>query len=94
MFANGTIGTDTGNVAKAFYLYPTDGFYGDGTKLLTDSKWDESTWVNTGQITKRFPIDRQYFQTLQLEFCGETDTQGIELYGFEVDGIQLTEVPW
>ena len=94
MFANGTIGTDTGNVAKAFYIYPTDDFYGDGTKLLTDSKWDESTWVNTGQITKRFPIDRQYFQTLQLEFCGETDTQGIELYGFEVDGIQLTEVPW
>jgi hypothetical protein len=54
----------------------------------------QSTWVNTGQVTKRFPIDRQYFQTLQLEFCGETSEQGIELYGFEVDGIQLTEVPW
>ena len=53
-----------------------------------------NTWVNTGQITKRFPIDRQYFQTLQIEFCGETEDQGIELYGFEVDGIQLTEVPW
>lgn len=54
----------------------------------------QNTWVNTGQITKRFPIDRQYFQTLQIEFCGETEDQGIELYGFEVDGIQLTEVPW
>lgn len=54
----------------------------------------QSKWVNTGQVTKRFLIDRQYFQTLQLEFCGETDKQGIELYGFEVDGIQLTEVPW
>lgn len=54
----------------------------------------QSTWVNTGQVTKRFPIDRQYFQTLQLEFCGETQEQGIELYGFEVDGIQLTEVPY
>ena len=53
-----------------------------------------NTWVNTGQITKRFPIDRQYFQTLQIEFCGETEDQGIELYGFEVDGIQLTEVPY
>ena len=54
----------------------------------------QNTWVNTGQITKRFPIDRQYFQTLQIEFCGETEDQGIELYGFEVDGIQLTEVPY
>ena len=54
----------------------------------------QSSWVNTGQITKRFPLDRQYFQTLQIEFCGEDDNQGIELYGFEIDGIQLTEVPW
>ena len=54
----------------------------------------QSSWVNTGQITKRFPLDRQYFQTLQIEFCGEGNNQGIELYGFEIDGIQLTEVPW
>ena len=73
--------------------YPTETM-GDNEKVLTDSKWDTSTWVNTGQITKRFPLDRQYFQTLQIEFCGEADNQGIELYGFEVDGIQLTEVPW
>lgn len=96
MFANGTSGTSTGSSASAMYLYPVGAglFYGDETKFLTDTKWDESTWINTGQITKRFPIDRQYFQTLQLEFCGETINQGIELYGFEVDGIQLTEVPW
>ena len=67
---------------------------GDDVKVLTDTKWDESTWVNTGQITKRFLIDRQYFQTLQLEFSGETSSQGIELYGFEIDGIQLAETPW
>ena len=130
MFANGSIGTATGNSATAFYTYSLADFYNDDTKLLTDSKWDgneefevggktyeasytrnaqgviindppdstppdtQSTWVNTGQVTKRFPIDRQYFQTLQLEFCGETSEQGIELYGFEVDGIQLTEVPY
>jgi hypothetical protein len=85
---NGTLET-----LKAKLYYPAETML-DTEKVLTDSKWDESTWVNTGQITKRFPIDRQYFQTLQLEFCGEADNQGIELYGFEVDGIQLTEVPW
>lgn len=95
-FANGTSGTPTGSLASATYLYPVedDLFYGDETKILTDSKWDEASWINSGQVTKRFPIDRQYFQTLQLEFCGEAINQGIELYGFEVDGIQLTEVPW
>jgi len=85
-------GTEVGSI-NAKYQIPDDTL-DDDSKMLTDSKWDESTWVNTGQVTKRFPIDRQYFQTLQLEFCGETQEQGIELYGFEVDGIQLTEVPW
>lgn len=85
-------GTEVGSI-NAKYQIPDDTL-DDDSKMLTDSKWDESTWVNTGQVTKRFPIDRQYFQTLQLEFCGETSEQGIELYGFEVDGIQLTEVPW
>lgn len=85
-------GTEVGSI-NAKYQIPNDTL-DDSNKILTDSKWDESTWVNTGQVTKRFPIDRQYFQTLQIEFCGETDTQGIELYGFEIDGIQLTEVPW
>lgn len=64
------------------------------TTLTSEETTYGNTWVNTGQITKRFPIDRQYFQTLQIEFCGETEGQGIELYGFEIDGIQLTEVPW
>lgn len=80
----------------------TDSKWADGRDDATDidSSLTEiettggNTWVNTGQITKRFLIDRQYFQTLQIEFCGETEDQGIELYGFEVDGIQLTEVPW
>ena len=80
----------------------TDTIWADGrddaTAIDEDLTYQETTygntWVNQGQITKRFPIDRQYFQTLQIEFCGETLTQGIELYGFEIDGIQLTEVPW
>lgn len=80
----------------------TDSKWADGRDDATDidpsltevETTEGNTWVNTGQITKRFPIDRQYFQTLQIEFCGETEDQGIELYGFEVDGIQLTEVPY
>ena len=80
----------------------TDSVWADGRDDATEiyeeltpiETTEGNTWVNTGQITKRFPIDRQYFQTLQIEFCGETEDQGIELYGFEVDGIQLTEVPW
>lgn len=128
MFNDNAVGNDTGQVATASYLFPTGDteMLSDGTKLLTDSKWDgnkeinltingntyyyqasendpnqhytkpdtQASWINSGQVTKRFPIDRQYFQTLQLEFCGEAINQGIELYGFEVDGIQLTEVPW
>ena len=86
-------GTPTGDTIT-YNPFANTEFFDDTAKLLTDSKWDEDTWVNTGQITKRFPIDRQYFQTLQIEFCGETEEQGIELYGFEIDGIQLTEVPW
>lgn len=98
-FANGTQGDvvrdEEQNIEYAYapYLY-TGEYDAEGVKRLTDTKWDESIWVNTGQVTKRFPIDRQYFQTLQIEFCGETINQGIELYGFEIDGIQLTEVPW
>lgn len=98
-FANGTQGEvvrdEEQNIEYAYapYLY-TGEYDADGVKRLTDTEWDNSTWVNTGQVTKRFPIDRQYFQTLQLEFCGEAINQGIELYGFEVDGIQLTEVPY
>lgn len=86
-------GTSTGTLI-GYDPFANTEFFNDSAKLLTDSKWDEDSWVNTGQITKRFPIDRQYFQTLQIEFCGETEEQGIELYGFEIDGIQLTEVPW
>ena len=86
-------GTATGTLI-GYDPFANTEFFDDNAKLLTDSKWDKDSWVNTGQITKRFPIDRQYFQTLQIEFCGETEEQGIELYGFEIDGIQLTEVPW
>lgn len=85
-----TSDTQVGSIANPYYPNETVG----DEKYLTDSKWDFATWINNGQIAKRFPIDRQYFQTLQIEFCGEAINQGIEIYGFEVDGIQLTEVPW
>ena len=70
----------------------------DATDIDPDLTEEPTTlgdkWVTAGQLTKRFPMDTQYFQTLQIEFCGDEFNQGLELYGFEVDGIQLTEVPW
>lgn len=70
----------------------------DASSLYSDLTYEETTlgnkWVTAGQLTKRFPLANQYFQTIQIEFRGEADNQGIELFGFEVDGIQLTEVPY
>lgn len=61
---------------------------------LTSTVWDEDSWVVTSHIVKRFPIADQYLNTLQLEFYGNALDEGITLYGFEIDGVQLEEVPW
>lgn len=61
---------------------------------LTNTTWDNDSWVTTSHIVKRFPLPKQYFQTTQIEFYGNAVDEGMSIYGFEIDGIQLEEVPW
>ena len=61
---------------------------------LTDTTWDNDSWVTTSHIVKRFLLPKQYFQTTQIEFYGNAVDEGMSIYGFEIDGIQLEEVPW
>lgn len=61
---------------------------------LTDTTWDNDSWVTTSHIVKRFPLPKQYFQTTQIEFYGNAVDEAMSIYGFEIDGIQLEEVPW
>ena len=74
---------------KDYYNYPEP-----TTDTLTDTVWDEYAWVKTGHITRRILLPNQYFQSLQFEFFGDALDENMYLYGFEVDGIQLTEHPW
>lgn len=66
----------------------------DEENSLTDTTWDNDSWVTTSHIVKRFPLPKQYFQTTQIEFYGNAVDEGMSIYGFEIDGIQLEEVPW
>lgn len=61
---------------------------------LTDTTWDNDSWVTTSHIVKRFPLPKQYFQTTQIEFYGNAVGEGMSIYGFEIDGIQLEELPY
>lgn len=61
---------------------------------LTDTTWDKDSWVTTSHIVKRFPLPKQYFQTTQIEFYGNAVDEGMSIYGFEIDGIQLEELPY
>lgn len=67
---------------------------------LTDTVWanedgtEGDSWVVSSHQIKRFPIADQYFNTLQLEFYGNSLDQGLAIYGFEIDGVKLEEVPW
>ena len=36
----------------------------------------------------------QIFQTMSVEFYGNGLNDGMCIYGFEIDGVQLEEVPW
>lgn len=72
-----------------YYNYPAP-----TADTVTDTVWDEQAWVKTGHITKRILLPNQYFQSLQFEFFGDALEENMYLYGFEVDGIQLTEHPW
>lgn len=62
-------------------------------ETLTDTVWDEDSWVISRQITKRFPLPDQYFETMQIEFYGNATDEGMAIYGFEIDGVELEEVP-
>lgn len=61
---------------------------------ITDTVWDRDSWVVSRQITKRFPLPNQYFETMQVEFYGNADDEGMAIYGFEIDGVELEEVPF
>lgn len=73
-----------------YFEYPTTGL----TDNLTETVWDEYSWYKSEHITKRFPLPDQYFQSLQIEFSGQSTEDNLCIYGFEIDGIELTEVPY
>lgn len=61
---------------------------------LTDTVWDEFEWVDSGHIVKRFPLPDQFFQTEQIEFFGNSLDDGMAIFGFEFDRVELEEVSW
>lgn len=61
---------------------------------LTDTVWDDYEWVDSAHVVKRFPLADQFFQTEQLEFYGDTLADGIAIYGFELDRVEMEETPW
>ena len=83
--------------AKNPWVYPVSPVYGDET--LTDTVWANAegtagdSWVRARHIVKRFPLANQYLQTLQIEFYGKGINEGMSIYGFEIDGVELEEVP-
>lgn len=76
----------------------TDTIWADGKGEPSDSDYQPSTygdnWVATRHVIKRFPIPDQFFNSLQIEFYGNTEDNALALYGFEIHGVQLEEVPW
>lgn len=87
--------------------YPTEGLNLSLTDTIWD--WTEGVvennppqlegqvgdlWTKEGYETKRFLLPDQYFETIQYRFYGTTEDDSLAIAGFEIDGIQLTEVPW
>lgn len=60
---------------------------------ITDTKLDSDLWSGAGYVTKRCILSNQYFETIQYKISGEVNGSSLCLAGFEIDGIQLTEVP-
>lgn len=83
--------------AKNPWIYPVSPTFSD--KTLTDTVWANKegtagdSWVRARHVVKRFPLANQYFQTLQIEFYGKGVNEGMSIYGFEIDGVELEEVP-
>lgn len=70
--------------------------WSDNDGLLTDTVWDDYEWSDGGFTTYRFPPANAYFQSYQLELCGNLDTEstateGMAVYGFEFNGIRPME---
>lgn len=61
---------------------------------ITDTTWNNYNWVLNKYSVKRFPLPRQFFQQMQIEFYGKGLDEGMRIFGFEIDGIQLEEVTW
>lgn len=68
--------------------------WSDDEGKITNTTWDNFNWVESGFLTKRFPLPNSYFQQIQVEFSGKGEAQAMAMYGFEFDGIHLEEVPW
>lgn len=68
--------------------------WSDESGDITDTAWDDFNWVESGFLTRRFPLPNSYFQQMQIELAGNGEAQSMALYGFEFDGIHLEEVPW
>lgn len=64
------------------------------TSTLTDTTWDNNIWMDTIYTVKRFPLPDQFFQSEQIEFCGDTLDSNIAISGFEIDRVELEETPW
>lgn len=79
------------------WVYPVNPTFSSDT--ITDTVWANAegtagdSWVRARHIVKRFPLANQYFQTLQIEFYGNSINEGMSIYGFEIDGVELEEVP-
>ena len=88
-----TLTGETGEGTNGYaIILPTEADY--NTETITDTVWDEDSWVVSSYITKRFPLMNQIFQTMSVEFYGNGLNDGMCIYGFEIDGVQLEEVPW
>lgn len=60
---------------------------------ITDTTLDNDLWSGAGYVTKRCILSNQYFETIQYKIFGEVNGSSLCLAGFEIDGIQITEVP-
>ena len=86
---------DTGQYYKLTFVgeqYPDDN---DPIWLesITDTTFDNDLWSGAGYVTKRCILSNQYFETIQYKISGEVNGSSLCLAGFEIDGIQITEVP-
>lgn len=66
--------------------------WSDDEETLTETVWDEYDWVAVGHIAKRFPLPNTFFYNMQVEFGGNLEGQAMQIYGFELNGLEYEEV--